>query len=147
MTATAQSWRKRAALRADRFVFVAPCFRRAASLRTACVLPSFFQLSRGVVGRRDMHGFWEKPDATATEKRRIKRRNEREPEERFGPFIFPAVCRRLSLSAKDLARIGASHPRTAEFWLSGTVEAPPIVQFVIWTEALRHDRERRALGK
>lgn len=85
-------------------------------------------------------------DAATNEKRRIK---PSETEERFGPFIFPAICRHLwpGITAKELARIGDSHPRTAEFWLSGKVEPPPIVYAVAWAEVIRRDREKRAAGK
>lgn len=80
-------------------------------------------------------------DVDASGKDRIKHAG---TEERFGPFIFPAICRRLRFTAKDLARIGGAHPRTAEFWLSGKVEAPPIVWAVMQTEAIKRDRELRA---
>lgn len=88
----------------------------------------------------------ENADDVSTGKRRINRRNERETESNFGPFIFPAICKHLwpEFTAAELARIGESHPRTAEFWLSGRVEMPPAVVLAVVAEALRRDREKRA---
>lgn len=96
-----------------------------------------------------MHGTWDKPDAAATEKRRIKRPEPSGSESFFGDFLFPAICKRLwpDGTAKELARIGDSHPRTAEFWLTGKVEPPPIVYVVAWAEIIRRDRERREAAK
>lgn len=92
----------------------------------------------------------ENGDAGSTEKRRIFPRDDRETESNFGPFIFPAICRHLwpDFTAAELAKIaGAKSTRTAEFWLSGDVEAPPIVFAVVQAEIIRRDREKRAAGK
>lgn len=85
--------------------------------------------------------------AASTENDRIKRRKIRATESNAGPFIFQALCQRLGFTAKMLADIGDAHPRTAEFWLSGKVEAPPIVYAALQFEIIRRDREKRAAGK
>jgi hypothetical protein len=82
-------------------------------------------------------------DAGATKIDRIKRRNECGTESLFGPFIFPELCRHLGFTAKELAAIEDSHPRTAEFWLSGKVEAPPLVLTMVWAAIIKRDRETR----
>jgi hypothetical protein len=86
-------------------------------------------------------------DAGSTQNDRIKRRRTRATESNAGPFIFPALCQRLGFTAKKLADIGDAHPRTAEFWLSGSVEAPPIVFAVVQAEIIRRDRETRAAAR
>lgn len=96
-------------------------------------------------GARFMPVNWNDSDAAGTEKRRIK---PTEPESNFGPFIFPAICKHLwpDYTAAELAKIGDSHTRTAEFWLSGRVEPPPIVFAVVYAEVIRRDRAARAIG-
>lgn len=90
-----------------------------------------------------MRSALEIPDAGATKIDRIKRRPQRGTESFFGPFIFPSLCKHLGFTAKILGDIGDAHPRTAEFWLSGKVEAPPIVYAVAMAEIIRRDRETR----
>jgi hypothetical protein len=93
-----------------------------------------------------MRAALENADAGATKIDRIK--NGR-TESNAGEFIFPAICRRLwpDKTAIELATIGDSHPRTAEFWLSGKVEPPPIVYAVAWAEVIRRDREAREIAR
>jgi hypothetical protein len=86
-------------------------------------------------------------DASATRIDRIKRRPPRVTESFFGPFIFPSLCKHLGFTPKILADIGDSHPRTAEFWLSGKVEAPPIVYAVAMAEIIRRDRKAREIAR
>jgi hypothetical protein len=86
-------------------------------------------------------------DAGTSEKRRIKLRPDRATESFFGPFIFPTLCRHFwpENTAAELASIGgARSTRTAEFWLSGTVEAPPMVHAVLQAKIIEHDRKARA---
>jgi hypothetical protein len=90
-----------------------------------------------------MRAVSENQNGHAIKNDRIKRQR---TEERFGQFIFPALFKQLwpLNTAAELATIGGSHPRTAEFWLSGKVEAPPIVYAAALAEALKRDRELRA---